>query len=116
MDIYKLKNMVKGWFVGDFEPSAFKTKDFEVCYRIHPAGEEWDHHYHKEAVEINLLISGKMTMLDQTLSSGDVFVVNPYEIADPVFIEDCAIVCVKTPSVIGDKYIINEIDDDEEGV
>ena len=22
--------MIKGWFVGDFEPSVYKTNDFEV--------------------------------------------------------------------------------------
>jgi len=112
MDVYKLKDMTKGWFVGDFSPSVFKTKEFEVCYRIHPAGEKWENHYHKEAVEINLLISGKMTMLGKTLNSGDIFVVKPYEVANPCFIEDCAIVCVKTPSVIGDKYIVEEVADD----
>ena len=108
MKISKIDDMFKGWFIGDFNPSVFKSKDFEVCYRIHPAGEEWEHHYHKKAVEINLLISGQMTMLGEHLHAGDIFVVDPYEVANPVFIEDCAIVCIKTLSVIGDKYIVDK--------
>ena len=30
MEIHKIKDMIGGWFVGDFEPTAYKTKDFEV--------------------------------------------------------------------------------------
>ena len=29
MKIMKLNDMKQGWFVGDFEPTAYKTKDFE---------------------------------------------------------------------------------------
>ena len=106
MKRYKLKDMKSGWFVGDFVPSAHKTKNFEVCYRVHPQGETWDKHTHKIAVEINLLVEGKMSMCGEDLTAGDIFVVNPGEVADPVFHEDCAIICVKTPSIPADKYII----------
>jgi hypothetical protein len=35
---------------------------------------------------------------------GDIFVLEPYEIADPQFLEDCVVLCVKIPSIPGDKY------------
>jgi len=108
MQVFKLKDMFKGWFVGDFEPTTYKSDQFEVCYRVHPKGEEWGWHYHKEIVEINLLVSGKMVLQGKTLSSGDIFVLRPYEMADPSFLEDCAIVCIKTPSIPGDKHLINK--------
>ena len=108
MEVLKLKNMKGGWFIGNFNPTAFKTKEFEVSYKEHPKGEQWDYHYHKEATEINLLVEGHMTMCGKELKTGDVFVVEPMEVADPVFHEDCKIICVKTPSVIGDKYLIDE--------
>jgi len=98
--------MTKGWFIGDFEPAAFKTQDFEVSWRIHPKGEHWETHYHKEATEINLLIKGSMTIQNQHLTSGDIFILDPEEIADPVFLEDCEVLCIKTPSVPDDKYIV----------
>ena len=110
MDIFKLNNMKQGWYVGNFEPSAFKTKLFEACYRIHPKGEVWDTHYHAHATEINLLIKGKMMIQNKILESGDVFILNPYEIADPQFLEDCEVVCIKTPCVIGDKIAMNSFD------
>lgn len=107
MDILKLNDMVKGWFIGNFEPTAYKTEDFEVSYKLHPKGEIWEHHYHKIATEINLLIRGEMILQGKRLVSGDIFVLKPMEIADPEFLEDCEIVCVKTKSVIGDKYEID---------
>lgn len=108
MKVLKLSDMTKGWFVGDFEPTAFKTELFEVSYKIHPSGERWDKHFHKEATEINLLVNGYMKICDKELRSGDIFIIYPEEIADPIFYEDCHIVCVKTPSVSGDKFIVNE--------
>ena len=108
MKKFRIEDMKAGWLIGDFEPTAFKTEKFEVSYRIHPAGEIWETHYHKEATEINLLVDGFMKMQGQELRSGDIFVVEPYEIADPEFIEDCTILCVKTPSVAGDKFCVEE--------
>lgn len=107
MKILKLKDMKGGWFVGNFEPTAYKTDLFEVSYKIHPKGENWDHHYHHTVTEINLLINGKMNLQGKELSSGDIFILNPYEIANPIFLEDCYIICVKTPS-INDKILVNK--------
>ena len=98
--------MKGGWFIGNFHPTAWKSKDFEVCYRLHLAGEKWEKHYHTKITEINLLISGKMMIQDQQIGVGDIFILHPYEIADPIFLEDCQIVCIKTPAVPDDKIII----------
>jgi len=100
----KLSDMFRGWFIGDFEPSVLRTKDFEVAILTHHKGEVWPKHYHKEAIEINVLLEGSMSIGGEELRAGDIFVFEKNEIADPVFHENCKIVCVKTPSVIGDKY------------
>jgi quercetin dioxygenase-like cupin family protein len=101
-----METMKGGWFIGNFEPTAHKTNDFEVSVKLHPQGEKWDVHYHKIAREINAIISGNMTLQNTHLHAGDIFVLEPGEIADPVFHTDCTIVCVKTPSVLNDKYSI----------
>ena len=106
MKLFKLNDMKSGWFIGDFEPTAYSTKDFEVSYRVHPKGQKWDTHYHKKATEINLLVSGQMMLQDKILVGGDIFILEPFEIAAPVFLEDCTILCVKTPSEISDKYVV----------
>ena len=97
--------MKGGWFVGDFKPTAFKTDEFEVCYKHHIKGEIWDTHYHKVGTEINYLINGKMTIQNTELNEGDIFILRPYEIADPIFLEDCTVLIIKTPSIPTDKYI-----------
>jgi mannose-6-phosphate isomerase-like protein (cupin superfamily) len=106
MKVGKLSNHNRGWIIGDFENSLARTKDFEVCVRVHPKGEVWPAHTHKIVTEYNVLISGSMSMCGVELVSGDTFIVEPNEIADPIFYEDCTIVCVKTPSVPTDKYIV----------
>jgi mannose-6-phosphate isomerase-like protein (cupin superfamily) len=105
MILYKMQEMVGGWFVGDFEPSAYKTKDFEVCYKKHPKGEIWPNHYHT-TTEINYIISGMMMANDTLLKKGDIFVVEPFESIYPTFLEDCELIVVKNKSVKNDKYIV----------
>jgi quercetin dioxygenase-like cupin family protein len=100
----RIEDYKRGWFIGDFEPSLLKTKDFEVSYMRHSKGEVWPAHYHKRSEEYNVLIEGKMIIQGQLLVSGDVFMFEKDEIADPVFLEDCKLIVVKVPSVIGDKY------------
>jgi hypothetical protein len=107
MQIYKLNEMKDGWFVGNFLPTAFKTKDFEVCYKKHAKGEFWDKHYHEKIYEVNLLVKGKMLINDIELNEGDIFVIQPFYISKPTFLEDCELVIVKTPSITDDKIIIN---------
>ncbi len=108
MDILKMENMKGGWFIGNFEPSAYKTEHFEVCYKHHNKGEKWDTHYHKEGTEINYLVDGKMIIQNKELNKGDIFILHPFEIANPEFIEDCTVLIIKTPSTPGDKFIVND--------
>ncbi len=104
MKITKLSDYTRGWIIGDFEPSIFRTKDFEVAVLNHKKGEEWPAHYHKKGVEYNVLVSGKMVIQNKEINSGDVFILDRYEVSDPVFLEDCIVVCVKTPSIPTDKF------------
>jgi quercetin dioxygenase-like cupin family protein len=108
MEIKRIEEMTRGWFIGNFNPSVFKTEDFEVGYLVHKKGEYWQPHYHIKATEINYLIRGRMKIKDRELTAGDIFIIFPYEIANPEFIEDCELIVVKTPSVPGDKYNIEE--------
>jgi hypothetical protein len=108
MNITKLKDYVRGWFIGDFEPSVLRTKDFEVGVLKHTKGEKWPAHYHKNSVEYNVLVNGKMIIQGKELNSGDVFVFEKGQIADPVFLEDCTVVVVKVPSIPNDKFEVEK--------
>jgi hypothetical protein len=104
MKTFNIANMVGGWFVGNFEPTAFKTTNCEVCFKQHHKGEFWTPHIHKVATEVNYMIKGKMVIQGQTFVTGDVFVLEPGDVSDPIFLEDCELIVVKVPAVPGDKY------------
>jgi hypothetical protein len=108
MKVNRIENMKGGWFIGNFEPSVYKTDQFEVSYKTHYKGEKWDFHYHTQVTEINYLVKGQMVIQNTPLNAGDIFVLEPYEIADPEFITDCELVVVKTPSA-NDKMIFELI-------
>ena len=40
MDINKLDDMIGGWFIGNFNPSLYKTNDVEVAVKSYKAGEK----------------------------------------------------------------------------
>ncbi len=106
MIIDNIKNMKMGWFIGDFDPSVYKTKEFEVGYKEHIAGEQYGHHYHSKIKEINFLIEGTMFIHNKELNAGDIFILEPFEISDPEFIANCKIICIKIPGIVGDKINI----------
>ena len=101
-----LKDMQRGWFIGDFDPSVLKTAAFEVGVLTHKKGERWPVHYHSIASEYNVLLSGSMSTCGERIEAGTIFTIDAGEIADPIFHEDCTILCVKVPSIKGDKYEI----------
>ncbi len=106
MKKFRFENMKRGWFVGNFVPSAFKTQKFEVGYGMHKKGDKWDKHYHKIATEITLIIKGKVKVNEEIFSKNDIFIIEPNEIVDPLFLEDTEYVVIKTVSDSTDKYII----------
>ncbi|MEK6883116.1 MAG: hypothetical protein AABY22_26055 [Nanoarchaeota archaeon] len=106
MKIYKLKNMKDGWFLGNFKPTVYKIEQVECCYRIHKKGEYWPKHFHKKTIEINLLIKGKMKICGKIINKNDIFVIKPFEIAKPEYLQDCHIFIVRIPSIPDDKFII----------
>ena len=62
MQVSKLDDMAKGWFVGNFEPTLVKTNDVEVAVKSYKKGDAEDKHYHKIATEITVVVSGRVKM------------------------------------------------------
>jgi hypothetical protein len=104
MQKYKLDDFTRGWFVGNFTPSLCQNEHCEVAVMRFKKGEFVAPHTHKIATEYNVLIIGKMKIKNTIINPYEVFVLNPEEIADPEYLEDCTLVVVKTPSVPSDKY------------
>jgi hypothetical protein len=47
-----------------------------------------------------------MVIQDIELNEGEIFIMKPYEIANPIFLEDSEIFVIKTSTGIKDKFII----------
>lgn len=108
MDSFKYENMVKGWFVGGFSPSALKTDICEVAVKKYKAGEFEEAHYHKVATEVTMILSGKVRMVNREWCEGDIIVLEPGEITAFEALTDTINVVVKIPGALNDKFMVNE--------
>ena len=106
MKTAKLEDMVKGWFVGNFEPTLLKTNDVEVAVKSYKKGDYEDRHYHKIATEITVIVSGRVKMNGVEYTKGDIVVIEPMESTDFEALEDnTQNVVVKYPGANNDKYL-----------
>jgi quercetin dioxygenase-like cupin family protein len=105
MKVVKLEDMVKGWFVGNFEPTLINTNDVEVSVKEYKKGDYEEKHYHKIATEITVIVSGRVKMNGIEYSKGDIIVIEPNEATDFEALEDTVNTVVKYPGAINDKYL-----------
>lgn len=101
----QLSDMVKGWFVGNFEPTLYRTNDVEVAVKSYCAGEAEGAHYHKIATELTVVISGSVRMNNVVYSQGDIIVMEPSDVTDFEALTDAVNVVVKVPGANNDKYL-----------
>jgi len=100
----RLDRMHRGWFVGDFSPTAFASRDCEVGVKRYRAGETEAAHVHKVATELTVVVSGRVRMNGREFGADDIIVLDPGTPADFEVLEDAVTVVVKVPCVAGDKY------------
>ena len=105
MKVYNYQDMVKGWFVGAFTPTAFNTKDVEVGVKKYKKGAYEERHHHKIATELTFILEGKVRMNGVEYQSGDIISIAPNESTDFEVLEDTTTVVVKVPGASNDKYI-----------
>lgn len=106
MKLHKLKDMFKGWIVGNFEPSLYKTDDVEVAVKNYKTGERDETHYHKIATEITIISDGKVLMNGTLYSTGDIITIEPGEATDFEALTDTITTVIKIPCVKDDKYLV----------
>ena len=105
MKIHKLKNMFKGWIVGNFEPSCYKTDGVEVAVKEYKTGDKEPLHYHKIATEITIIVSGMVLMNGMKYKAGDIITIVPGESTNFEALTKVVTTVVKVPCVKDDKYI-----------
>lgn len=106
MELNKLTEMFKGWVVGNFEPSLYKTDDVEVAVKNYKAGDKEERHYHKVATEITIITKGMVLMNGIAHNEGDIITIKPGEATDFEALSDVTTTVIKIPCVKGDKYIV----------
>ncbi len=110
MEVFSLQDMIRGWFVGNFDPSVIKTDLVEVGVKHYKKDDYENKHYHKIATEITVIIEGKVQMGNKIYTKNDIIVIYPKESTDFKALEDTITVVVKIPGANEDKYI-GEIND-----
>lgn len=101
----RLEDMIKGWFVGNFSPTLYKTNDVEVAVKMYKKGDAEDWHFHKIATEITVLIKGEIEMNGVRYTEGAILVIEPHEGTDFRALTDAITAVVKLPGANNDKYL-----------
>ena len=101
----RLENMVKGWFVGNFEPTVFKTSDVEVAVKEYRTGDYEGRHHPKLSPEITVIAIGRVRMNGVEYTKGDIIVIEPNQSTDFEVLEDTITTVVKYPGASNDKYL-----------
>jgi hypothetical protein len=100
----KLSDMVKGWFVGHFQPSLFDTTDVEVAVKRYEAGDHECAHYHLVATEFTVIVDGEVEMSGVRYGAGDIVIVPPGVSTDFRALTPVTATVVKIPGAPDDKY------------
>lgn len=104
MEFFKLKDMILGWFCGNFSPTVYKTGAFEAAVKYYKKGDADVVHYHKVATEITVVVKGSVTINGAPYTEGDIILIKSGERSDFRVVEDAATVVIKIPGVMNDKY------------
>ena len=105
MKKYNIDNFKGGWFIGDFNPSLIKTKDFEIAIKYYKSGDEDDEHVHLLADEYTVIVKGQVIMNGEIFEEKDIIFIEKGEYVKFKVLKDTINVVIKIPSVIGDKII-----------
>jgi len=106
MKTARIEDMVRGWFVGAFNPTALHSDACEVAVRSYKAGESEALHMHKVATEVTMVLSGTVRMAGREWNAGDIIVLEPGEATDFEAVTDAVNVVVKVPGALNDKYLL----------
>jgi hypothetical protein len=87
MKVHRLDDMTRGWFVGDFEPTLYRTDAVEVAVKHYQAGDAEERHVHRVATELTAVVSGSVRMDGRDVVAGDIVVLGSGDIVPA----DCSV-------------------------
>jgi len=107
MKTFALENFIKGWIIGNFNPTLLNTKNFEIAIKKYKTGEREQKHYHKIGSEYTVIVNGLFKMNDKIYKENQIILVKPGEAIEFKCLADGVTVVIKTPSVKNDKYLVD---------
>jgi hypothetical protein len=105
MNTYDLASFTKGWFIGPFSPTLDPNTAFECALKKYHAGDKETKHYHRVATEYTVIATGRVRMNGIEYGPECIIEIKPGEATDFEALTDTITFVVKTPAVIGDKYL-----------
>jgi quercetin dioxygenase-like cupin family protein len=105
MKKYRIEEFTKGWVLGDFEPTIYKTSLIEVGMKSFLPDDTEPSHFQNIATEITIVASGTIEMNGVIFSEGDIIVIEPGEVANFKSLSPSKLFCIKYPSIPLDKVI-----------
>lgn len=105
MKLYRLTDMIKGWFIGAFHPTVLSINTFECGVKRYHAGDYEPSHHHRVATEYTVIVSGEVEMNGIRYGQDDIIVINPGTSTDFRCLTDVVTVVVKHPGAANDKYL-----------
>lgn len=104
MLIHNINDFKNGWIVGDFDPSLFKSKNFECGIKYIESGYVNPSHYHSESIEINVVISGIVKFNNKIYEKNSIVIIEKNECSLFECIESCVLVVIRDNSSKFDKH------------
>jgi hypothetical protein len=111
MTKFNLDDMTRGWFVGNFSPTAYLTDSCEVAIKHYKKDDYEQKHFHKIATEITVISSGTVRIGEEVYTSGDIIRIEPGTAVDFLALSDTTTVVVKIPGAPDDKYLSSAINE-----
>ena len=105
MKKYDLKDMEMGYFVGDFEPTAYISKEIEISVKRYKKWTFDAGYYRRKNTEIIYIIKGCLDIDGKLYKKNSILVWEPGEVINIFAVQDSELLIIKTPGVKDDFNI-----------
>lgn len=102
MKHFHIEDMHLGFFVGDFEPSVFRTDAVEMAIKQIAKGTLDSGYYREVDTEIINVLSGEIECNGKQFRAGDILLYKPGEMINIFALEDTKVLISKFPGTKGD--------------
>lgn len=105
IQVHRIEQFVGGWFVGNFVPSLFRSKEIELGFKHFEAGDTEPEHFQCESTELTFVVKGDCRIGDRKLGAGDIAQIPPGLSASFEAFSGVDLIVVKFPSTPEDKFL-----------